>query len=532
MTYIVDKNIRFRLTKQDIRCILSIMFPGRFVSLCISVLVFFLSGTVLAQEFQSNIRVDDTGISDTNQSQPSLAVDDNGYIYTVWTDERNGHPDIYFARSTDNGATFDANIKVNDDVLTATHPALAIDGSGNILVVWQDERNGNPDIYFARSADSGATFGANVRVDDTGLAIGVQSAPVIGVHQGSNSIYVVWIDERDGAKHIYSAKSVNNGASFNANIQVDDISAITPDNPALAVDDNDNLYLAWKDERNGAPDIYSTQSFNGGADFETAVQVNDTSVSSEYPTIGVDSLNNIYIAWQDKRNGNYDIYCSKSTDDGSSFSADVRVDDSGIITSAQLAPRMVVDGLDGTICIAWEDERNSNPDIYFSQSSNGGASFTLNIKIDDTGVATSSQIAPTLAIDSGTRYIYAAWADNRREAGDTDIFFALNLNEAAASGSSGLGLNSSSNCFIATAAYGTPMAQDVVVLRQFRDEYLLTSRLGRVSVDVYYAISPPIARVISRNETLRRAVRGGLSPLVGFARWMICHTDIKQGNSK
>jgi hypothetical protein len=69
-------------------------------------------------------------------------------------------------------------------------------------------------------------------------------------------------------------------------------------------------------------------------------------------------------------------------------------------------------------------------------------------------------------------------------------------------------------CFIATAAYGTPLAGDIQILREFRDDYLLTNPLGRAFVHFYYATSPPIAEVISRHGVLMLMARAMLVPAV------------------
>ena len=74
-------------------------------------------------------------------------------------------------------------------------------------------------------------------------------------------------------------------------------------------------------------------------------------------------------------------------------------------------------------------------------------------------------------------------------------------------------------CFIATAAYGSPTAEQLDVLREFRDGVLLESAVGSQFVDLYYRLSPPIADFISGNSFLRTVVRELLvDPVVWVVR--------------
>jgi hypothetical protein len=75
-------------------------------------------------------------------------------------------------------------------------------------------------------------------------------------------------------------------------------------------------------------------------------------------------------------------------------------------------------------------------------------------------------------------------------------------------------------CFIATAAYGTDTAEQLDILREFRDAVLLPNSLGAEFVSLYYKTSPPLANFISQHEILRTAVRVGfVDPIVAILTW-------------
>jgi len=77
-----------------------------------------------------------------------------------------------------------------------------------------------------------------------------------------------------------------------------------------------------------------------------------------------------------------------------------------------------------------------------------------------------------------------------------------------------------SGCFIATAAYGTPHAQEIDRLREFRDDVLLQNVLGTLFVRTYYRLSPPIAEWVLQKEWRQKLVRKGvIEPALRLVSW-------------
>lgn len=83
-------------------------------------------------------------------------------------------------------------------------------------------------------------------------------------------------------------------------------------------------------------------------------------------------------------------------------------------------------------------------------------------------------------------------------------------------------------CFIATAAYDSPHAPEVTILRKFRDKVLLQSLSGRLFVNIYYFLSPPIAAIITKSETLKSiSKKYFLEPII---RWIIKNGEVRTEN--
>jgi hypothetical protein len=193
------------------------------------------------------------------------------------------------------------------------------------------------------------------------------------------------------------------------------------------------IYGVWYDDRLGSDHIYFSKSTDGGSTFGSNVKVDDDSTprDHEFPCITVDALGNIYVVWDDRRGGTKtasDIYFAKSTDGGITFGPNVKINDDDTET-VQLSPNIAV-GTDGTIYVAWKDYRNQilddqghpdNSDIYVSTSTDGGLTFSPNQKAND-DAGTANQFHPAIAVDS-TGKLYLEWRDWRNGDADPDIYF-------------------------------------------------------------------------------------------------------------
>jgi hypothetical protein len=107
---------------------------------------------------------------------PALVVFGNK-VYVVWSDDTVGNFEIFYRKSTDGGATFGATVNLSNDAADSGSPAIDI-SDNNIYVVWDDFTPGSTDIFYRKSTDGGATFGATVNLSNS---IGGSFTPSIAV---------------------------------------------------------------------------------------------------------------------------------------------------------------------------------------------------------------------------------------------------------------------------------------------------------------------------------------------------------------
>jgi hypothetical protein len=390
------------------------------------------SPTVFAENFGNNIRVDNTSTDLTNQTWPDIAIFGNN-IYVVWNDNRLSgihNTNIFFAKSTDNGLSFNTNIRIDDAPIgAAACPSIAVDKTqGNIYVVWADYRNSpNPysvDIYCVNSTDGGDSFGENIRViNDT--AAYFQDIPSVAANNGL--IGVVWVDWDRG---IYFANSTDCGHTFGENKKVNDVFGGYQCYPDIVIDDNRTFYVIWEDKVDGNFSIYFSKSLDGGNTWTPSKKVDDEPTAKQrMPSIALDAMNNIYIVWRNssEKDGDiyaeFDIYFAKSTDGGGNFTPAIPVTND--IIEDQCQPSIAVND-EGKIFITWLEQQDfptpeNSCDIYLVNSTDGGNTFNLKQKINNCP-SFSAVYTPSNAVAAKGNHAFIVWQDDRK--GDWDIYFS------------------------------------------------------------------------------------------------------------
>ena len=182
---------------------------------------------------------------------PALAVDSSGDLHVVWDNDATGKDEIYYKKSTDEGVTWTATKRITWTSGESYYSAIAPGASQNIHVVWNDNTPGNYEIYHKKSTNRGDTWTATKRITWTS---GTSWLPAIALDP-SGDLHVVWQDFTPGKAEIYYKKSTDGGDTWSTTQRI----TWTSDDsyrPAIAVDSSGNLHVVWQDETPGNTEIY------------------------------------------------------------------------------------------------------------------------------------------------------------------------------------------------------------------------------------------------------------------------------------
>ncbi len=408
----------------------------------------------------------------TTQSETSLVVGANGVICAGYNDfGPNGLSGL--ARSTNLGATWTDLGGINE----SGDPVLAYHEASNTYFY---ASLGATQIRIARSTDNCQTFGAAVNASQAIGGTTLADKPWIAIDNsgGPNdgNVYACFTRFFAGGSELRFMRSTDGGATY-VNEQILGANGTAPFGCHVQVGNDGAVNLTWA--RRDTNNIAFRRSTDAGQTFGAEITVNSGAVrhpgidtivvcgGGNRPTLtgnirmlhqawmavdnsGGPNDGNLYIVWASDPVGvpdNSDVFFSRSTDDGATWSAMTQLGGGGGATD-QFEPNVAVNDT-GDVAVVWYDRRNdvannTNIDVYTAFSTDGGATFQPIVRVTDVsfGVpqlnpnfnpgAAQCYMGEYIAIDGAGGSFYYMWGDNRNTvtnanwpAGrpDPDIFF-------------------------------------------------------------------------------------------------------------
>jgi hypothetical protein len=278
--------------------------------------------------------------SASNQGFPSAASDADGNVYVVWQDYRDGDPHVRFSERPADGS-WQESIQIDSTASGDQEiPLIAVDGSGNLYAVWKDNRGSSSQIYFAYRP-AGDDWGVSEPISATTEA---QDRPTLAVNRRGEAV-VAW---RQGAWpifHVFSAIRPAGGGWSAVERRTESGSEIATTDAAL--DDWGRVYLAW--EVWGDQTFFAERSPDGS--WSANEPIRDTSSGSSWGVqIAVDGVGNVHAVWEDDRSGGSQIYAAYRPV-GGPWSVNVRIDEGAGNT---WSPGLGIDGA-GNVIAAWSE---------------------------------------------------------------------------------------------------------------------------------------------------------------------------------
>lgn len=324
------------------------------------------------------------------------------FVHIVWYDQRDGNYEVYYKSSTNKGLNWSGDLRLTNNSAASYKPTITVSGSA-VHVVWYDSRDGNDEIYYKRSTNNGVSWDADIRLTNNSSSSVLPSVASFG-----QNVHVVWHDDRDGNYEIYYKRSINGGVSWENDTRLTN-SPRTSDEASLSVSASE-VNVVWTDERDGLyGEIYYKRSTDGGLSWESDNRLTNNIAVSSAPSISI-AGQFVHVVWHDNRDTFWDteIWYKCSTDRGFSWGTDIRLT---TYLGNSWFPQIV--SFDSIVHIVWQDNRDGNDEVYYKRSIDHGVSWEIDIRI--TNYFERSKFPSISLLDSAIHIVWEDYRDGNAE---------------------------------------------------------------------------------------------------------------------
>ncbi|MGH9824518.1 MAG: hypothetical protein ACREDR_14855, partial [Blastocatellia bacterium] len=331
--------------------------------------------------------------------QSTLALDSSGNLLVTYLtlDNTTGSTRAFFSRSADRGGTFSAPVAFSPSSDLAQLPVAAAGKNGIVASYVQLTNSGN-NLVVAVSSDGGHTFSQPVQVSGSGESVDLFPTSIGADSQGA--IYIAYNVAPKLTEEVQMVVAPD-GVHFGAPGVVSD-SSIDAFEPSLVIDASDGIYVAFTDlifSNVIASQIFLARSCDHGASFSAPARVSNTSGDADLPALAVDGNGEVEVAWEDTTgNLQLDVFAARSIDGGVTFDGAQNLS-SNFGVSAQ--PAVTLNGK-GDFLVAWTDDSWEDTEVVSSSvptlSIPGAASFDLIPSLPEVSIVPGNKGVLTLLI--------------------------------------------------------------------------------------------------------------------------------------
>jgi hypothetical protein len=341
-----------------------------------------------------------------------------GNVYVVFDSNRDDDLNVYIMRSTDNGETFDDAIRLDDSTANEFYPSVTCDSNGGVHVIYYSTQiaGNNREIFYVRSTDFGASFGAPVQLTDNP---GNSRVPQI-VANGTD-LHVAWHDDSVGNDYnIFYIKSDDAGDTWLDNVQVNN-SNNDSEEVAIDVTSDGTIHLSWEEfVNNFSANTWYSRSTDGGLTFEPQVQITTGQYNNRgwHSDIAGDDNMNVYVVFHFVQFGSdAEVAYRTSNDGGASWNPPASLTDN---TVADSRPSIAVLNDGSYIDIVYRSLNADTWNIFHTRSEDNFASFNEPVQIS---TSVGGDAREPVVVRAENLNIYAFWEDVTSGDGDYEVFW-------------------------------------------------------------------------------------------------------------
>jgi len=319
--------------------------------------------------FGSNVMVNDVPHMPLNDkpSAPAMAVGDNGNIYVVWTDNRNidnqlEGVDVYFARSTNGGVSFETNQLIGSTVGGSGAAAIATAGDYVYVVYEHCCDPANNVLDFVLSADNGQSFSDLETIFIPSEGETGSGEPTIAAE--GNHVYIAFqLKTTEYGNKVACMTSTNNGASFSDPLFISDEGSATQSDMSIATS-GENVYVTWHDVREPAG-VYFSVSKENGVSFPSTQLIIATGSTYPVPAISAQG-DHVAITYCGRHEGIYGfVVLTKISHDAGTTWSNVTIISDADVSRSGIGPA-AVSVTDEGAGFLWIDSRGTwDENVFF-----------------------------------------------------------------------------------------------------------------------------------------------------------------------